>query len=107
MSEEAHGGRDAFCEYIFFYSSLLISMRFFKLLTCRCQREFQSLRCVSPVDGCYKSLTLIPKTEESQRVGGGVERVVVAIEERSLLASQLAQGSEPHFHSNMLFPLSL
>lgn len=72
-----------------------------------CQFECERLRCCSPVDGRYVSIALVPQTEERERGGGGEERVVVAVEERALFHSHVAEGFEPLLYSNALLPLSL
>lgn len=76
-------------------------------LACGRQCEGDRLGCFTPVDGRYISLALVPQAEERERGGGGVERVVVSVEERALLASQVTEGREPLPYFDTLLSLSL
>lgn len=74
------------------------------VLTFFSQFELQGHRIWAPVYGCDESLTLVPKTKEGERRGGGVEWVVVAMEQRTLFAPDVAEGYEPlpNFHALIL-----
>lgn len=76
-------------------------------LAFRCQCEGDRLGRFTPVDGRYISLALVPQAEEREGGGGGVERVVVSVEERALLASQVTEGYEPLLYFAILLSLSL
>lgn len=65
------------------------------VLTSFSKFELQGHGPWSPVYGCYESITLVPNTKEGERGGGGVEWVVVAMEERSLFDTDVTEGYEP------------
>ncbi|KAG7243285.1 hypothetical protein INR49_011738 [Caranx melampygus] len=53
------------------------------------------------------STNAVLKTKETEGGVGGVERIVVTVEERALFASQVAEGFEPLPYSSVFLPLSL
>lgn len=77
------------------------------MLTLFCQFERNGLRSCAPVYGCNESLALVPQTEERERRGRSVEPVVIAVEERALLTSEVAEGNEPLPYIDTLLPLGL